>query len=366
MFSHLGKGQGGGETTFEIIREGLAKRGHCIVPAYNDKQRDQLWGLWREPGGGYRSLIALPNWWRHLVRPRGLIQCTASFVNAFRLLQCEQPDVVYIHYFSISALLFAIRKPFFGYRFVIGCQGTDVEDMHGLRRRLAPYILGRADAITCVSNAQVDAMRNQVEVDTPTQVIYNGVEADFWQADPGRVSSGMHVISVGATRIEKGHDVLIRAFQRVAAEFPEAHLTIVGDGSYRNACEQLIDDLGLRSSVTITGWIDRPEIQELLETAQVFAFPSRQEAFGMALLEAMSSGLPVVATHVGGIPEVLKGTGAQLVPPDDDVELAESLISALENTEWRENTAQAGVKRAQELSRTTMINQYEETLTGRL
>ena len=364
MFSHLGKGQqGGGETTFEIIREGLANRGHIVVPVYNDKQGKAPWEIQRG-SGGYLAPIALPNWWRHIFRPKGILQVLTSFINAIRILRAKTPDAVYVHYFSSSALIFAVLKPWLQYRFVIGCRGMDIEDLHGLKKHLASFILDRAEVVTCVSNTQRRTMQEQVKITTPTRVIYNGVDADFWRADPGRVAEGKEIISVGATREEKGHDVLIRAFREVADRHPEARLKIVGDGSYREVCENLIDDLDLRSSVKITGWVDRPDIRELLASANVFVLPSRQEAFGMALLEAMASGLPVVASDTGGIPEVTKGTSARLVEPENEEELAYALVKALEDREWRERTARAGIQRAHELRLEAMVDRYEDVITG--
>jgi len=363
MFSPLGRGEGGGETTFEIIREGLSNRGHHVVPVYNDKQGGAYLGVHKEYGG-YRTPISLPNWWRHVLRREGFLQLFGSFINTIRLLYAETPSVVYVHYFSISALIFAVLKPLLQYRFVIGCQGTDIEDMYGLKSQFAQFILNYADAVTCVSNPQIRSLQDQVRVATPVHVIHNGVDVDFWKADLDRASSGQEIISVGATREEKGHDVLIRAFRQVVNRFPDSSLTIVGDGSYRDVCEELIDDLGLRSSVTITGWIDRPDIRELLIEATVFAFPSRQEAFGMALLEAMASGLPVVATDTGGIPEVTEGTDARLVESENQDEFARALMEALENREWREQAARASIQRAHELSLDMMIDRCENIIAG--
>lgn len=362
-FSTLGKGQGGAETTFEIIKEEIQNRGHLVVPVYNDTQESTYWGICEERGG-YRASISLANWWHHVLRPWGVIQALASFVNAIRVLRAEGIGVLYVHYFDTSALIFAFLKTFFQYRFVIGCQGTDIEDVNGLNKKFAPFILNQADAVTSVSNSQFRTIQNQFEIETPVYVIHNGIDVGFWEVDHGRVSDGKKIISVGAIRKEKGHDVLIRAFRQVVNRFPDASLTIVGDGSYSGVCEKLIDDLGLRSSVKITGWRERADIRDLLESADIFAFPSRQEAFGLALVEAMASGLPVVASNVGGIPEVTKGTGAYLVEPENDQQLASALLNALENKDWRKRSAQASIERAREFSLQVMVDQCERVITG--
>lgn len=364
LFAHLGKGHGGGETTFEIIREGLKHRGHEVTAVYNTRQSNTLWGDTNKDNE-YTALIALPNWWRHLLRPRGIAQVLSAFVGAIRILRAESPDVVYLHYFSLSALVFALLKPVFGYRFVIGCQGTDVEGMHGLKKKSASFILNRADAITCVSEAQKTEMYRQVDVITPVYTIYNGVDMSVWEGNTKRVTRGQNVISVGATRYEKGHDILIQAFSKVLDLYPRATLTIVGDGSYRESCEQLIDELDLRDSVEITGWLPREKVRDRLHAAQLFAFPSRQEAFGMALLEAMASGLPVVATRTEGIPEVTEGAYALLVDPEQPLQLAEALKQALANKEWRLHAAEESQNRAQQLSLHAMIEQCEIVITGK-
>lgn len=364
LFAHLGKGHGGGETTFEIIRGGLKHCGHQVTAVYNTKQDNKFWGVTSEYGD-YSAPIALPNWWRHLLRPRGIAQVLSAFVGAIRILRAELPDVVYLHYFSLSALVFALLKSVFGYRFVIGCRGTDIEDMHGLKKKSASFILNRADAITCVSEAQKTEMYRQVDVTTPVYTIYNGVDMSVWEGDTERVTRGQNVISVGATRYEKGHDILIQAFSKVLDQYPKATLTIVGDGSYREPCEQLINELAIRDSVEITGWLPREKVRDRLHEAQLFAFPSRQEAFGMALLEAMASGLPVVATRTEGIPEVTEGTNALLVDPEQPLQLAEALKEALGNEGWRGHAAKESQNRARQLSLDAMIKQYEMVIAGK-
>ena len=135
------------------------------------------------------------------------------------------------------------------------------------------------------------------------------------------------VLSVGRLSREKGHDSIIRA----AAQWPSrARLVIVGDGPERGALEKLARRLRCADSVVFAGMT--PRVAPFYGIADVFALPSLSEGSPNVLLEAMVAGVPVVATHVGGVPEIaVDGVNALLVPPGDPPGLACAATMLLEN-----------------------------------
>jgi len=151
------------------------------------------------------------------------------------------------------------------------------------------------------------------------------------------------VLDVGRLEQIKGQDLLLEAWPLVRQKIPTAHLWLVGEGSRRPFLEQRAEKLQIASSVHFWGQLKAAEVTGCMAAADLFVLPSRSEAFGIVLLEAMSQGLPVVASDVGGIPDVLPPRGdAVLTPPDDVPALASAIISeirrrrrpSLTNRDW--------------------------------
>jgi glycosyltransferase involved in cell wall biosynthesis len=169
------------------------------------------------------------------------------------------------------------------------------------------------------------------------QVIYNGVDCE--QADPSQIAvervraelapgPGPIVGAVARLSSEKGMDLLLAAVRSVLDGFPAARLLIVGDGPDRESLGDLSTSLGIADSVRFVGTrTDIPIIDRLFD---VFVLPSRQEACPMALLEAMLAGRAVVATRVGGSPELIQhGQDGLLVPPENAATLAAAVTVLL-------------------------------------
>jgi glycosyltransferase involved in cell wall biosynthesis len=152
--------------------------------------------------------------------------------------------------------------------------------------------------------------------------IWNGIDVDrfeFVGAQPE-----LSAVSVARLSPEKDFGTLLRATAIVLREFPQFRLRIVGDGRERGALERLSAELGLTSVVEFMG--ERSNVPALLATAGFFVSSSRTEGISLTVLEAMSVGLPVVTTAVGGSPEiVVEGTTGWLAPAEDPQALAHAI-----------------------------------------
>jgi glycosyltransferase involved in cell wall biosynthesis len=127
---------------------------------------------------------------------------------------------------------------------------------------------------------------------------------------------------------EKGHRVLIEAFATVAQRIPDSQLVLLGHGAEMAAMEQRAGELGLSDRIEFAGFQD--SIWPWLARAHVFVLPSNYESLGIAVLEAMGAGLPVVATSVGGVTELVQpGVTGELVPAGDAAAMAEALVKVL-------------------------------------
>lgn len=177
-----------------------------------------------------------------------------------------------------------------------------------------------------------------------------------------------HLIgTVGRFVPPKGHTYLLDAIVRLQSQFPDVKTLVVGDGALLRPMEEKAQALGLSDAVVFTGI--RRDVPEILALLDVFVLPSLWEGLPIALLEAMAAGLPVVATRVGGVPEVVEdGVTGLLVPPRDPDALAEAITRLLRDPDLRCKMGQAGRERVEsEFSVEKMVRKtetlYEEVLT---
>lgn len=192
-------------------------------------------------------------------------------------------------------------------------------------RRLVARALGSARAVICVSGETATAVRRELGIESsllphPVERLRVGVPA------PGAAPV---VLALGDLSERKGTFTLLRAWRGVAARVPGARLVLAGTGAIEEA-RALARELGVEGSVELPGWVAGPAKTALLERAALLVHPSWAEALPMAVLEALAAGRPVVASRVGGIPEVVEhGVNGLLVEPADERGLEEALARVL-------------------------------------
>lgn len=148
------------------------------------------------------------------------------------------------------------------------------------------------------------------------------------------------ILFVGGNFERKGLPTLLRALPAIIGQHPEYKLVVVGHCSSQRSMERLAADLGVRDRVLFTGYQPNEIVREWHQRAKVFIMPSLMESFGIVFLEAMRAGTPVIATRVGGIPEVVvHEENGLLVPPNQPAELAESCTRLLGDPELYERLA---------------------------
>jgi glycosyltransferase involved in cell wall biosynthesis len=281
-----------------------------------------------------------------------------------RLVQELRPDLLHaLHLTSYGFLagLCGLRPT------LVSVWGTDVLEaprwtpFHYLLTR---YALARADHITATGLRLAAATLRYAPKAKPVTVVPYGV--DLAQFRPGdrraRNSRGAGEVVLGAVaRLspEKGFDLLLRAAARLIDRDLPVRVVLVGEGPERARLERLAAQLGIEGRVTFRGAVAHEAVPAVLATFDVFVMPSRAEGFGVAALEAQAMELPVVASRVHGLPDVVvHGSTGLLVPPGDVEALATALEQLVRNADvrvalgrrgrafvaarysWRENTAQ--------------------------
>ena len=178
---------------------------------------------------------------------------------------------------------------------------------------------------------------------------------DIPGADPNRP----WVVSMGRLRYQKGHDLLIQAFAKLADRYPDWQLIILGEGTDRSSLEALRDRLGLRDRVLMPGSVQK--IAAVLHHAQLFVMASRFEGFPMAHCEAMSSGLPIVSTDCESGPrEIIRHhVDGLLVPPENVEAIAAGMETLIANPQMREQFAKRAPDILQRFGMDKIITQWE-------
>lgn len=184
------------------------------------------------------------------------------------------------------------------------------------------------------------------------QVLHNPVPralADRHKPVAATATNTFSVVVPGRLVHEKGHADFLDALAMLRAQGRRLSATLAGHGPLRTSLEAQIRQLGLADCVTITGALPHSRLLDVVEGASLVVVPSRFEGFGLTALEAIALGRPVVATMVGGLPEVIEhGDTGWLVPPQDPAQLALAIGHMMDNASLRQRLGEAGRLRAQQ------------------
>ena len=294
-----------------------------------------LWALVR---GTWRS----PNF---LVGGLGIFPKVA---HAARLMEADRVAHVHCHFSNHPAVAGFVIQRLTGIPYSFTAHGSDLHvDRHMLREKVA-----EAAFVVPISefNRNVILRECGEHVAEKLVVIHCGVDTDlFRQRDAAEPGSALTVICVGTLHEVKGQAYLVDACRLLAEEGVPVACTLVGDGQDRSALQRQIAAAGLEGRVTLLGRRTRAEVAELVLSADVLVAPSvptargKREGIPVALMEAMSGGVPVVASDISGIPELVEheATGL-LVPPRDARAIADALRRLHDDSSLRRRLGLAG------------------------
>ncbi|MCL4201003.1 MAG: glycosyltransferase family 4 protein [Pirellulaceae bacterium] len=228
-----------------------------------------------------------------------------------------------------------------------------------LRRRTYPRC-----SVAVVQTEAVAAHVRQLVGQRPVFVIANAVAASEPErrARDASAPPRPYAVAMGRLDDQKGFDLLIDAFARVAADHPDLDLRIIGEGPRRESLEQLASQRGLSARVHLLGWLDQPAA--VLREAEFFVLSSRWEGFPNALLEAMACGLPAIsfACDSGPAEIVRHGVDGLLVPPDDVAALAEAVDALMRNPELRRQMGTAAREVVRQFGYDAFFARWDEAL----
>jgi glycosyltransferase involved in cell wall biosynthesis len=281
--------------------------------------------LRRAPGGLQRvgeDPPALRLGYRGLPRPFSY----AAFLLGPLRLRSWRPEIVHANSFLSVLAAVPLRRPIvYSEHWTVFLPESPYQ-LSGPMRRAAVFALNRADIVLPVSADLRDELA-KLAPSARMRVIPNVFDERVFHPNEEEAEGG-HLLTAGLLDDgRKGVDIVLQAL----AQAPDTPgLDIAGEGAKRTEYEALARRLGLEDRVTFHGRLTKPELAGLMRTARLFVLGSRYENNPCVILEALASGLPVVATRVGGVPELLDATNGVLVEPDDPEQLARGIGEALE------------------------------------
>ncbi len=292
------------------------------------------------------------------------------------VVQYEKLDLLHMHYAIPHAVSAYLASQILGdrkIRTVTTLHGTDIT-LLGLEPSFLPllrFALEQSDGVTAVSKYLKEKTLDVFQIQKDIEVIPNFVDTDVFvpreeckyrnKLAPNEEKLLVHTSNFRP--VKRVADV-IRVFEKVNKEIP-TRLLLIGDGPDRSDCEKLCRDLGISDLVLFLGKQD--VLAELLAASDVFLLPSQSESFGLSALEAMSCGLPVISTSIGGIPEVNRHAETGYIAEIGDIDrMARYAVELLVNGDKYEAFSTAARKRAVEVFNLHKVVPMYETYYERI
>ena len=335
---------------------------HVVAPAEHGRNNLHAVPLGMKPLALYQALYARTITVLGRLDPDVIVHSNVSHALASYRLQC--PVLVQVNDYEVANFQLHSLSSW-----------TPTNSRRSLalawRRRREQRALRAARLALCNSDYVRKTVHERYQLDCKqTRTIYKGVDLSRFSGSAtttrfarGDLDRGPILMFVGSNWHLKGLDILFAAAKLLVGEFPNLRVWVAGSATgHRNATMvELAAQLNLRPHIRFLGRLNPSEIAGRLWLSDIFVLPSRSEALGVAILEALAAGVPVVATAVGGIPEIIRSPDeGRLVRPESPAELANQIAVLLKSNDLRQHIAANGIRRAIDFNKNKMIQAIEE------
>jgi len=242
-------------------------------------------------------------------------------------------NLIHAHW-TISGLVALLVGKLYRKPIVLTIHGSDINVLNKkfLLKLMNRFILSKVDNIIAVSPALKEKVIEMGILQEKLWYIPNGVDPNEFCPALDNFSIPQKMLWVGRISKEKGLHILIKAMKEILKEVPQAQLTLVGDGPERRNIEQMIKDYQLEEHIHLEGFRSHLEISRYFKISHIFVLPSIREGFPLVILEALASGLPCVASDVGGVKAVIEdGVNGYLVSPSDAKDFSLKVVELMSN-----------------------------------
>lgn len=332
----------------------LTNRWPRSLPRYEEYEGVPVYRLaMRVPEGSWKARLNYWMTWNGIRR------------EVLNVLRKHDIDLLHVQCVSANGYYALLAKQALGLPLVVTAQGERTMDATGLYQRswfmnqVLRRLLTEAEAVTACSQHTLDDIGGYFgkPLGTRGRVVYNGIRtADFEEGVPFS-HPRPYILGIGRLVPQKGFDLLIKAFAQAKPD--RYDLLITGEGTERESLEALTKRLGIERRVQFMGRADRPTTVALFRGCDFFVLPSRQEPFGIVNLEAMAAGKAVIASRVGGVPEiVIDGETGLLVPGGDIGALSAAIAHLTADAALRQRMGMAALSRVRDFTWSAIANQY--------
>lgn len=312
----------------------LAKVGHDVVMLVIDfrsrtYKRDYGWFSYEKDGVKVFELSLPLGIYR---RALPFLQCLLVRLYEKAVKSFGKPDIIHAHFYSIAAIA-SILKRKFKIPLVVTEHSSklnrNILEISGLDVKLARKAYQNADRVVAVSNALARNLKNNLNVDAV--VIHNIVDVSRFQYVKRTQKSGFTFISIGNLIELKGFDLLVEAFAEAFKDDKSVKLNIVGAGPEKEKLQHIVNQYDLNYNIVLLDEVGRDKLKVLYPESDAFVLASKSETFGVVFIEAMATGLPVIATDCGGPSDFVNEQNGYLIPVNDKKSLVDALMKMRNN-----------------------------------
>jgi len=279
------------------------------------------------------------------------------FLQLKKIFNKEKPEILHLHLWNPASCRYAFFAADKKNTRIVATE-HDPFPIKGFRKSIKNKCLKKTDHVIAVSNANKEYLiKEYPELKNKISVVHNGIDLESFEKELihftaqekykirhilfNAGNNDFIIISIAALHARKGLKYLIEAYKQALNEIPNSKLVVIGEGPQEKELKKLIKSLEIFNNVVLLGF--QKNIPGILKSSDLFVLPSIKEAFGLVLLEAMACQLPIIASEVGGIPEIIHNhKNGELVKAASSKELAAKIIELYKNTAQREKIAFLG------------------------
>lgn len=287
-----------------------------------------------------------------------------------KLLKNEEYDIVSIQYLGYWSVLFLISGYAKRIPYSISIHGADINAVKssGVRFYFQRKILEQSKVV--ISNsvylAEQAEKRLGISLEGKKQVVWNGIHTENYCPAP-HLQSAKKIVTIGRFVYKKGFDVFLDAIKQVKKTIPDLSVLMAGDGIELQHCKKLVVEYDLSDTVDFVGKIQNTDVPDFLRQARLFVLPSRDEPFGIVVLEALACGIPTIITDSGGATEIIENNvDGYVVPVENPKAMAEKIIELVSDDAKLDDFRQRGLEKVRLFSIDRMVEKYNEILQNLL
>jgi glycosyltransferase involved in cell wall biosynthesis len=310
---------------------------------------------------------------------RKLIEVILSLLKYIKINIKESPDIIHIHSSSNASFyrksLFVLIAKVFKRKVIFHIHsGAFIEfykDLNFLLKRFTKFVLNSTNLVLTVADYWKDGINKEIDIRTPIRVVHNPVNITEYNGVLTKkgLSNELRkrVLYLGKISKNKGVFDILEVVPKILKDNPNVIFTFAGNGdgdSLKHFWER-VSELNINSNIEFLGWLDTLEKVQVLSNSDMLLLPSYKEAFGKVLIEAMAAGIPVVASNVGGIPDIIKNfENGILINAGDQTQLTDGIKFLLNNKKEYVEMSEQNIIDVQKFDVNKIIKKLEDIYNG--